>query len=226
MDSSKVRQLNAAAFNGQLIQPDDILNITIQTVDPAATTVVNQTPAAASSGASDGISAINGFLVDEDGNVEVPVLGVVKLSGMTTTKARGVIRSIAARYYKNPTVQVRFSNFKITVLGEVNKPASYTMPNEKVTVLDAIAFAGDLTIYGKRDNILLIRDNGDKKDVIRINLNSSDLISSPYFNLKQNDVIYVEPNKARIAVNSAPTRQLITMTLSIVAVVITILSRF
>jgi polysaccharide export outer membrane protein len=122
---------------------------------------------------------------------------------------------------------VRFANYKITILGEVARPASYTMPNEKVTVFDAISLAGDLTIYGKRENVMLIRNaDGGKKDIVRLDLTSSDLISSPYFYLKQNDVLYVEPTKARVAVNNAPRNQMISIGISIVGVLLAIYSRF
>ena len=122
-------------------------------------------------------------------------------------------------------MQVRFANFKITVLGEVNRPATYTVPNEKVTVLDALGLAGDLTIYGKRENVLLVRDQGGQKELVRLNLNESEVFSSSYFYLRQNDVIYVEPGKAKAAANNAARTQAFAIIGSVLSVLIVALTR-
>jgi polysaccharide export outer membrane protein len=223
LDSSKFRAVPMSKFIEPLIQTDDILNITVQTVDPKASAAINQTPATTAGGATtnQSQSPISGFLVDKNGFVEVPMLGMVKVAGVTTSEAKEIIRKQALKYYKDPTVQVRYANYKVTVLGEVARPASYTVPNEKVTVFDAISLAGDLTIYGKRENVMLMRDNGTNKDIIRLDLTSSSLITSPYFYLKQNDVLYIEPTKAKIAANNAPRMQSITIILSVVAILVT-----
>jgi polysaccharide export outer membrane protein len=220
LDTARINQLATADFVEPLIQTDDILSISVQTIDPAASAALNQIQATAGGSTS-------GFLVDKQGYIEMPMLGKVKVAGLPTTDAKEVIRTQAGKYYKDPTIQVRFANYKITILGEVARPASYTMPNEKVTVFDAISLAGDLTIYGKRENVMLIRNaDGGKKDIVRLDLTSSDLISSPYFYLKQNDVLYVEPTKARVAVNNAPRNQMISIGISIVGVLLAIYSRF
>jgi polysaccharide export outer membrane protein len=226
LDSLKFVQINKAVYVEPLIQPDDILSISVQSLGQNAFLAPNQSASTSSDGTTTVGVAINGFLVNKEGNVELPMLGVLKLSGLTITKAIEVVRIAAAKYYKDPTVQVRFANFKVTILGEVAKPASYTIPNEKISILDAISMAGDLTISGKRDNILLMRDNGDKKDVIRLNLNSSDIVASPYFYLKQNDVVYVEPNKTKVAAANAPRTQLITIGITIATFIITLATRF
>jgi polysaccharide export outer membrane protein len=228
LDSTKVKEVPIAEFKEPLIQTDDILSITIQTLDITATNTMNQTSAPGSGMGGSGKSTpsesavVTGFLVDKAGNVEIPILGVMKLAGLTTTEAKELIRKRASEFYKDPTIQVRFANYKITVLGEVTRPSTYTLPNEKVTILDAISLAGDLTIYGKRENVLLMRDNGDKKEVVRLNLNSSQTITSPYYYLKQNDVIYVEPSKAKVAANNAPRIQLTTIFISIATLLVTI----
>ena len=228
LDSTKVKEVPMAAFKEPLIQTDDILNITIQTLDVNATSTMNQTASspAGSAPVSPEAAAMTGFLVDRAGNVEIPILGVLKLAGLTTAAAKDVVRAKAATFYKDPTVQLRFANYKITVLGEVARPATYTMPNEKVTVLDAISMAGDLTIYGKRGNILLMRDNDGKKEIVRLNLNSSSMISSPYFYLRQNDFLYVEPSKSKASANNAARNQLITIGVAIATVLVTIFARF
>jgi polysaccharide export outer membrane protein len=227
LDSLGTNQLDPAPFAEPLIQNDDILSITVQTIDPTASIAVNQTPATSASASSAGnLSAISGFLVDKKGNVEIPMLGTVKVAGLTTSDAKEAIRTEAQKYYKDPTIQVRFANYKITVLGEVTKPASYTVPNERVSVLDAIALAGDLTIYGKRENVLLIREVDHKKEVIRLDLTSSKLLSSPYFYLKQNDVLYIEPGKGKIDTTQVAQRQTLTILISALALIVTIISRF
>jgi len=229
LDTSKITQVPISKFQKPLIQTDDILNITVQTRDIEAPLALSEAPGTANTTPSSGSvpgTGINGYLVNEEGNVEIPMLGVVKVAGLTTSEATQEIRARASKYYKEPTVQVRFANYKITILGEVAKPAAYTVPNEKVTVLDAISMAGDLTIYGKRQNVMLIRDNGDKKDIIRLDLTSSDLISSPYFYLKQNDVLYVEPTKGKIAANTAATTRFVTIGLSVIALIFTAIRVF
>lgn len=228
LDSTGVVKL--ASFNEPTIQSDDILSITIQTVDVEATAAVNQVstvPAVGASSASmTGNQVIRGFLVDKDGNVAIPMLGNIKVAGLTTYQARELITENASKFFIDPTVQVRFANFKITVIGEVAKPATYTMPNEKVTLLDAIGLAGDLTIYGKRENVMLIRDNADgEKEFIRFNLNSYDTFKSPYFYLQQNDVIYVEPGKGKVAANNAARTQTISIISAIASLAIVALSR-
>lgn len=229
-DSTELFEVLPSEFREPIIQPDDILSVTIQTIDPATTEAVNQVssmPAVgASSGTVTGQQVISGFLVDKSGEIAIPMLGSIKLSGLTTFQAREVIQAKAAKFFKDPTVQVRFANFKITVIGEVGRPATYTLPNEKVTLLDALGLAGDLTIYGKRENVLLVRDNNGKKEFTRFNLNSTEVFKSPYFYLRQNDVIYVEPGKGKVAANNVARTQTIALVGSIISVLIVAISRF
>jgi polysaccharide export outer membrane protein len=220
---------DVAIYTEPKIQPDDILSITIFTIDPQSTEVINQVGSSQALGASSanaiGQQQISGYLVDKNGDVEIAVLGKIKVANLTTYEARDLIRSKVERLYINPTVQVRFANFKITVLGEVSRPAAYTLPNEKVSVLDAIGLAGDLTIYGKRENVLLIREANGKKEFARFNLNSSELFKSPYYYLKQNDVIYIEPNKAKVATNNSARTQSYAIVGSIISVLIILITR-
>ncbi len=228
-DSIKVRSLQTSEYKEPVIQSDDILAVTIQTIDPQTSTPVNQpvsTPAVGYSTVSP-VSAplISGYLVDKAGTISIPMLGSVKVAGLTTSEARDTIRRQAEQYYVSPTVQVRFANFKITVIGEVVRPATYTIPNERVSVVDAIGYAGDLTIYGKRENILLIRDSLGSKQFVRLNLNSTDIFKSPYFYLRQNDVIYVEPNDAKIATTDAARTRTYAILGSALSVLIIVASR-
>jgi polysaccharide export outer membrane protein len=148
-------------------------------------------------------SSVSGYLVDKDGNIRLPYIGNVIVKGLTTAQIRDTIIQKISFYFKEPVVTVRFANFKVTVLGEVKNPSTFVIPNEKPTVIDALGLAGDITIFGKRDNILLMRDVEGKKEVARLNLDSSKSISSPYFFLRPNDVLYVEPSASRVASTDA-----------------------
>jgi polysaccharide biosynthesis/export protein len=232
-DTVKQRMVNQAAYFTPVIQPDDILQVNIQTLDANTTALLNQQntvswPAANNStpgGSASMPTNISGYLVDKEGSVILPLLGKVSVKGKTTDQVRDDIRAKAAEFYKDPVVNVRFANFKITVLGEVAHPASYIMPNEKITLLDALGMAGDLTIYGKRENVLLIRDNNGQKEFVRFDLNNSNTFSSPYFFLHQGDVIYVEPNKNRIASTDASQVRRIAIFTSVMTLLIVIISR-
>lgn len=218
--------VNMAKFTEPIIQKDDILAITIQTIDPNTSSANMQMPTTATTGGIQAQQSISGYLVDNDGMIELPMIGKLKLGGLNTHEAKKLIVEKASKYLKDPVVQVRFANYRITVIGEVSKPATFTVPSEKVSILDLLGMAGDLTIYGRRDNIMLIRDHGDKKEIARLNLSSSDIMESPYFYLKQNDVIYVEPNRAKMAANNTERFRILSATLSIISLGIVILTRF
>jgi polysaccharide export outer membrane protein len=169
---------------------------------------------------------VPGYLVDKNGEIELPLVGRIKVGGMTTTEARNAIGGKASQFYKNPVVNVRFVNFRITVLGEVGSPGQYTVPAEKATIYDALGMAGDLTVGGKRNDILLMREEGGEKKFVRLDLNSKDLFQSPYFYLRQNDVLYVGPTKNRAVsadASTARTLGFVTIGLSIVTLVVTFL---
>ena len=236
-DSGRLRIIARAEYVEPKIQVDDILTVVVQTIDPQASTMMNAgnvsssslpqtsiSPTMLNSPVSNATSSL-GYLVDKDGNITIPILGKVTVAGLTTSEAKQVIFTAADRLYKDPSVIVRFANFKVNVAGEVLKPGTYIMPNEKGTILDALSMAGDLTIYGKRENVLLIRENADgTKTPYRINLKKSDFMSSPYFYLKQNDYIYVEPGKGKAAstdVAQARNYTIIGSALSVLIVLLT-----
>lgn len=226
-DTSKPTLAKTVSFKNPVIQPDDLLSITIQTIDNTFTnTTVNTTNANSSTGTATGTPVPSGYLVNKDGIVVLPFVGKIKLSGLTITQAQDAIQQAADKYFNDPIVNVRYANFKITVLGEVGRPSSFVMPNEKVTIFDAIGMAGDLTIYGRRDNVLLLRDTAnDNRQMVRLNLNSKNIVSSPYFYLQPNDMIYVEPNKNRIAstdVQRSRTIALIGISISIITLMLAI----
>ena len=223
-DSIKLASLSTAQYAEPRIKIDDILQISIQTLDPQNSAVINQLNSSPAMLTAQ--TQINGYLVDKEGFVELPMIGKLKLIGLSTYEARELVREKASFYFKNPTVQVRFANFKVTVIGEVSKPSTYILQNEKVSLLDVIGLAGDLTIHGKRENVLLIRDEDGTKKLARLDLNSSDLFKSPYYYLRQNDVIYVEPSKNKVGSVNSVDRQNVSILLTAITVISLALSRF
>ena len=135
--------------------------------------------------------------VDENGDVAMPVLGKVHVGGMTRVEAEEAVRTQLATQVLNPSVQIRLINAKVSVLGEVNRPGQVTMTGDRLTLIEALAAAGDMTAYGRRDNVLVTREVDGKIEIARINLNSTEIFGSPFYYLQQNDVVYVSPNKVR-----------------------------
>lgn len=231
-DSVVKKTVQSFPGNAPIVNSDDVLNITIQTLDPTANTVLNQGNLAINSGAITGSgqnlsqAAVAGYLIDRDGFVHLPYIGDVQVKGLTTVEVRDLITQKMSVYFKDPAVNVRFANFKITVLGEVRNPTSFLIPNETPTIVDALGLAGDITVFGKRNNIMLIRSNANgQKDIVRLNLDSSNVIESPYFFLKPNDVIYVEPTADRIQSVSAYRTRDIAIIGSALSLMIVIVAR-
>lgn len=213
------------------IQPKDILQITVQTLDPQTNTILaagnpsSAAPQNIMSAAGQAAVTAPGYMVDKDGQLQLPLVGMVKVAGLTTAEARDLIYEKAAKYYKEPVVNVRFANFTITVLGEVSHPSTYVVPSEKVSILDALGMAGDLTIFGKRENVLLIREENGNKKFVRFNINSSEIFASPYFYLRQGDMVYVEPAKSKAASTDAVRTRNVTLIASGLTVLIVLLTR-
>ena len=205
-------------FINPKIQPNDVLQVTLYTLDPQVNVMMG--------GASSAVASANpGYLVGNDGVIVLPVMGKIKVGGLTTASARDTINERANAYFKNPIVIVRIANFKITVLGEVGRPSQFIVPDEKVSILDAIGMAGDLTIYGKRENVMLIRNIDNERKFVRMNLDSSSFFRSPYFYLRQGDVLYVEPNRNKYAATDTKQRDIsiVSSLLSIAAIFTSIL---
>ena len=186
------------------IMPKDLLSITVNTTDPQAAAPFNLTVQTPMNAAITNINTttqptLQQYLVNNEGNIDFPVLGKLHVGGLTKNEAEKLIREKLATYLKEtPIVTVRMSNYKISVLGEVARPGTFTVSNEKVNVLEALAMAGDMTVYGVRSNVKLIREDADgKREIVQLDLTKSDLILSPYFYLRQNDILYVTPNKTK-----------------------------
>ena len=186
------------------IMPKDMLTITVSTTDPAAAAPFNLAvgnTVGASGQLSNGGGNLQGYLVDNDGNINFPVIGHMHVQGMTKSQCQDMIREKLLPYMaatENPIVTVRMSSYRVTVTGEVNRPGVIPVSTEKMSIVEALAQAGDLTVYGKRDNIMLIReDETGQKKMVRLNMNDANLINSPYYYLQQNDIIYVQPNSVK-----------------------------
>jgi polysaccharide export outer membrane protein len=237
--------LKNSNFNTEpVIQKSDLLNITVSSLNPEASLIFN-TPnvvaatsastsgavgamggAAGMSGASGGgATQLIGYLVSQEGSINFPVLGALPVEGLTKKQLERKIAQtlIDKRLLVDPIVNVRFLNFRVTVLGEVARPTTINVTNERISILEALGLAGDLTIFAKRDNVLLIREVDSSKIIKRLDLNSDKILSSPYYYLKTNDVVYVEPNNAKIA-STSRTQQLLPIILSGLSLIAVIIS--
>ncbi len=201
------------------IQPDDQLVITISARDFEATKPFNQVNYYYQ---REGEERLLTYLVDAEGNIEFPVIGKIKLGGLTRTEAITKIKSLLSEYIIDPGVAITISNFRITVLGEVAKPGTFTLPNERITVLEALGLAGDMTINGVRKNVMVIREVDGEKQIYNLDLTAKDVLNSPVYYLKQNDVVYVEPNKAQI--NSSTYSRNTSVIISVASLIITVIS--
>ena len=183
------------------IQPDDLLSITVSSLNPEANLLFNSgviQSAGATAGAAPAAGKLNeGYLVDKNGAINFPVLGAVKLAGLTKEQATDKMTAEIKQHIKDPIVNIRFLNFRITVIGEVNKPSTFTVPTERVNLVEALALAGDMTAFGKRENVLIIRESGGVRTTTRVDLNDKEVLNSPYYYLQQNDILYVEPAKLK-----------------------------
>ena len=187
------------------IMPKDLLTIVVSCTNPELAIPFNLT-VASNAGIAVSTSSyvttqpiLQPYLVDNEGNINFPVLGELKLGGLTKKEAERLIIDKLKPYIKEtPIVTVRMVNYKISVLGEVARPGTFTINNEKVNLLEALAMAGDMTVWGVRDNVKLIREGADgKQEIVTLDLNKAETILSPYYWLQQNDIVYVTPNKAK-----------------------------
>ena len=202
-------------YHGIVIQPKDILSIVVSCQKPELALVFNLPLHSYQAGSTFSSSSYNqrllGHLVDKDGDIDFPVLGKIRVAGLTREQLAETIKQkiIDGEQIQDPVVNVEFMNFKISVLGEVRTPGLFYLQDDKITILEAIARAGDLTIYGRRDNILVQRyDQNGNINFYHVDLRSIDLVHSPVFYLQQNDIVYVSPNNtvaARSRINENRT---------------------
>ncbi len=208
------------------IKSNDLLRVSIETVTPqSAASYGSSADGTISKGGNSG-DGNSGYLVDKEGYFEMPMVGRLKVAGLTTSEARELIRAKASKYYVEPVVNVTYANFNITILGDVMSPGKKFINNEKVSIIDAISLATDLSGTGKRENIMLAREENGKQVFVRFNINSSNIFKSPYFYLQSGDIVYVEPNKGRAKALSADTSKdrYITLTASLLSIAIALAS--
>ncbi|TDL99947.1 MAG: sugar transporter [Flavobacteriaceae bacterium] len=218
----EVSAIQKSANNPQ-IQSGDLLTISVSNINPETARPFNSIVTNPSSN-QNGVGTLTNspYKVDELGYINFPVLGRLYIKGMTKSQLTSELVQKLQPYLKTPIVNINIVNYKITILGEVNKPGTYDVEDEKISILEAIGLAGDLTIQGKRDGIMLIREENGQRITQRIDLTSSDVISSEYYYLKQNDVLYVEPNEVRA--QNAKYGPFVAVAISVSSIVITLIS--
>lgn len=178
-----------------ILQIDDLISLTVSDLDKETVTLFNNQQSGGQSPTySSGLDVNNGYLIDANGEVNLPIIGKVKVEGLKRSEAIVLIENELKKYLNNPVVQLSILNFKVTVLGEVNSPGTFRIPNERLTILELVGLAGDLKITGLRKNVLVIREDVKGKKEYRIDLTSKEIFNSPVYYLKQNDVVYIEPN--------------------------------
>ena len=179
---------------------DDLLSITVTADDPETAIPFNLTQGSLNPNLNNGYTMGNqerqGYLIDENGMINFPVLGRLEIAGLRRTEVISLLEDSLTRYLSNPIVNVQILNYKVTVLGDVLRPGTFKIPNERITILEAIGLAGDLNITGNRKNVKIVRDENGKKSEYLLDLTSSSIFYSPAYYLQQNDVVYVEPNTA------------------------------
>jgi polysaccharide export outer membrane protein len=208
-----------------ILKTDDVLSIIVMAIDEVAVKPFNISTSVQNNQLNGGYGIGNptppGYLIDQEGNVDLPVIGKQKLSGLKRSEAIELIKEKLKAYVNGPTVLIRILNYKITVLGDVKNPGTFTIPNERITLPEALGIAGDVLITGKRKNILVIRDVDGKKTETRVDLTSKSLFSSPVYYLQQNDLVYVEPNRAKVNSSAVNTAN-VGLVVSIISLVVTI----
>ena len=196
-DTTNVQESYSPVF-----KKDDFISVIVTADDPEAAVPFNfpvdkNVRTMTNNGYTTGNPVRKGYLIDENGDVSLPVIGKIHLAGISRSEAVDMLEETYSEYLDNPVVNMHIENFKITVLGDVVKPGTFKIPNERITILEAIGLAGDLQITGERKNILVIRERNGEQVTHRVNLTSDDVLNSPVYYLEQNDVVYVEPNAAR-----------------------------
>lgn len=176
-----------------VIQGGDILSIHVSSLSREASSFFNAV------GEKSDEQVANTYLVDAYGEIELPLIGSIKVEGLTTQIAKDSLKARLNNYLVDPTVNIRIRNFKVTVLGEVAQPGVYTIPNEKITLMEALGLAGDMTIFAKRVNVLIIREAQENRQFVKLDLTSKDFFESEYYYLHSNDIVYVEPGKGKFA---------------------------
>jgi polysaccharide export outer membrane protein len=225
-DTSK---LNKVQFTDPVIQQGDLLGITLFSDDAAATAAVMSQPVTINSNNTNTGAAANtfatgiasGYLVSENGYIQLYKIGPVMAAGLTKKQLADTLvqRYVTFNLLKNPYVEIRFLNYRITLVGEVSKPGTYSFPTEKINIFEAIGLAGDITVYGKRNNVLVVREANGVRQFGKLDLSKPEVFASPYYYLQQNDMVIVDVAKNKGVVNDQLTTRNITVAASILATI-------
>jgi polysaccharide export outer membrane protein len=240
-DTTKLSQIQV---NEPKIQVGDLLQIIVFSDNPAATALFNQalitsvSSGTAASGSSQGGTGSTagtvttgspttpGYLVDEKGNIQFQGLGLLHVASLTKSQLKDTLDSRLIEFLKNPYYSIRFMNYRFTMLGEVSHPGIFSIPGEHISLLEAIGLAGDLTFYGRRDNVLIIRENNGTREWGRLDLTKPDIMASPYFYLQQNDVVIVEASKKKAVASDQVTTRNVSLAATIVSTLAILYSIF
>lgn len=211
------------------IQKADILGLTVTSLNPEASVIYNRGNTSSVQGNVGGnidpVLTSNGFVVDQNGNIQMQSIGDIKVEGLTTVQARAIIEQKLTKFLKEPVVSLKIVNYRISVMGDVLRPGVYPVSNERVSLTEALSMAGDLNITAQRNNVLLIREINGERQYIRLDLQSKSLFSSPYYYLQNNDVLYIQPGKTKYASVDASYRN-VSIVLSALSVIALLISRF
>lgn len=207
------------------IQPADVLSINVSSRNPESSAIFSSVNGNNSNNSPDNQSI--GYLVDQKGNIHLPLIGNLKVAGLTTNELREKLNQTLLTYYKDPVVNIRLLNLKVSVFGDVLRPNIYTLPNERTTLTQALSLAGDLNITAMRNNIILIREEDGKRNYIPLDLTSKKLFESPYYYIKNNDEIYVQPDRTKYATvdRGNRTATFVLSGISVLAILLTYLRR-
>ncbi len=234
MDTGKLKKIQVP---DPVVQKGDLLSILVFSADSKASVPFNQ-PVISTGNSSvevgntssvpSSLQTVSGYLVDQEGNIQFPLLGLLKVEGLTKASIKELLDSkLKNTLLKDPYYIIRFVNFKITVMGEVNRAGSFSIPSEKVNILEALALAGELSVWGRRDIVTVIREVNGNREIAQLDLTNSAIFSSPYYYLQQNDIILVGEKKNKEIANDQVTQRnvgIITSIISSIAIVITAIS--
>ncbi|WP_343625789.1 polysaccharide biosynthesis/export family protein [Flavobacterium lindanitolerans] len=220
----QLANLESSSSYETILQPDDLLMIVVMAENPEVAAPFNLPSVIMQSTNEIEVQQVrmNSYLIDSKGFIQFPVLGTIQLGGLTRTQAIAKMTNELEKYINKPSVNLRILNYKITVQGEVTQPGIHNITSERITLTEALSLSGDLTVYGKRDNILIIREVDGKKQATRVDITKADFLNSPFYYLKQNDVVYVEPNKTKV--NSSVVGPNTAIILSSVSLLVTIIA--
>lgn len=226
-DIASIKEENIDKNYEVIIHKDDLLAILVNSKDPELALPFNMPVVTYQIGAqTTAQQRLLGYLVDRNGDIDFPILGKIHVEGLTRMQVTELIKQklMSEDLIKDPIVTVQFLNFKVSVMGEVTRPGTFDISGDRITLLEALSMAGDLTIYGRRDRVAVIREKDGKRRILYHDLRSSDIFQSPCYYLQQNDIVYVEPNKAKTGQSRINSNNSVGVWLSAVSVLASITS--